>query len=344
MPQQSLNREAGRILYHDLLSSPIHFPISFMYDGVQHKGLGDAEFMQQSSGNTPSGKRSMMLFALDANTTVTVDASLNDDYGQVEYTVWFENIGSAPSAPLSEIRCLDTEFWGENPLLRGCLGDHESLYASYERDLNRRATYFSSTSGRATHVNFPYFDLVHGNGGTMIALGWAGTWDAHFAKADEDYTAVRCSSCLGFNACLRPGEKIRTALVVMLPYKGRDEQGAANLWREWWRKVNMPRANSRGDEIQPFSTSCFCDDTGLPNSDGSISERSFTWKPTLDKIIAENVKPDFRWFDAGWYFDPMGNTIESAWWGNVGSWELDRVKWPGNSFRESKLASGKLLI
>jgi alpha-galactosidase len=50
---------------------------------------------------------------------------------------------------------------------------------------------------------------------------------------------------------------------------------------------------------------------------------------------AENIRMGYRWFDAGWYFAPDGSTVESDWWGTVGTWELDNVKWPANSFRES---------
>jgi len=127
----------------------------------------------------------------------------------------------------------------------------------------------------------------------------------------------------------------------MLPYKGRDRDAATNLWREWFIKYNMPAADAQGNRIKPFSTTCFAADTGLPNSDGSISERFYTWKRTLERLVYEDVVPDFRWFDAGWYFDPRGNTVPSDWYGTVGTWELDTVKWPGKTFLESNEACHK---
>ena len=100
----------------------------------------------------------------------------------------------------------------------------------------------------------------------------------------------------------------------------------------------MPSADAAGNPIKPFSTTCFAADTGLPNSDGSISERFYTWKRTLERLIYEDVVPDFRWFDAGWYLDPRGNTVASDWYGTVGTWELDTLKWPGKTFLESNQA------
>ncbi len=211
------------------------------------------------------------------------------------------------------------------------------MYASYEQDLTKADKYFLSKGGRATHIVFPYFDLVHGDGGTMIALGWAGTWEARFSYYDG-VANLRAKTGNDLNAVLLPGESVRTGLVVLLPYKGRNYDDATNLWREWFMKYNLPKANAKGDPLMPFSTSFWANDTGLVNSDGSISERHFTWRPTLDKLVAENIITDFRWFDAGWYYDPAGNTVETDWYGTVGSWELDRHKWPGNSFRESNEA------
>jgi len=123
--------------------------------------------------------------------------------------------------------------------------------------------------------------------------------------------------------------------MLFIPYAIRDENYATNLWRNWYINCNMPRLNANGDPLKPFSTTCLSNDTGLPNSDGSISERHFTWKPSLEKMLSENIRPNYRWFDAGWYFDPYGKTVESDWWGTVGTWELDTIKWPDKSFRES---------
>ena len=139
-----------------------------------------------------------------------------------------------------------------------------------------------------------------------------------------------------------PGEKIRTGLVVLLNYKGRNEHTSVNKWRQWFMKYNLPKADATGNELKPFWTTCFAGDTGLPNSDGSISETYFTWQRTLKKLEHEKLLPDFRWFDAGWYFDPARQTVASDWWGTIGSWELDTVKWPGKTFRESNEACHSL--
>ena len=334
MSKKSLNLAYAEKLFKEKLIDAENLPMSFVYDGKAYKGLGKLMKLDEKMADTPNGVAATLRYKLDDMVVVSLELAFNAEFGEMEYTVWFENTGKAPSKVLRDVNVIDTEVTGDNPILRGCLGDHANFYAAYEHDLSKGTQFFRSDGGRATHVVFPYFDFVHGDGGTLFALGWAGTWNAMFSPQDG-FVTLKAQTCNDFNAVLMPGEKVRTGLVVLLPYKGRNADDATNLWREWWMACNMPRANAQGDPIQPFSTNCWASDTGLPNSDGSISERNFTWKPTLDKILKENVKPTFRWFDAGWYFDPEGNTVESNWWGTIGSWELDRVKWPGNSFRES---------
>lgn len=339
MSKKSLNTAAGRRIFSKYLKDPSNYPFTFKYDGVLHKGF-DGLFSRRSFIESEENLRVITTARVDKRLKVTAEAKYVFEYGQCEYTVWFENTGKKPTGVISDVYALDMEFSGKKPVLRGCLGDHENWYAGYEHDLGKGDKYFLSLGGRATHIVFPYFDLCHGDGGTMIALGWAGTWEALFS-AEGDVTRVKAKTDVSLDAVLLPGEKIRTGLVVLLPYKHRNYADATNLWRAWFMKHNLPKADGENNMLKPFSTSCFASDTGLPNSDGSISERSFTWKPTLDKLIKENMKPDFRWFDAGWYYDPENNSVPENWWITIGTWELDREKWPGDSFLQSNTACHK---
>lgn len=279
---------------------------------------------------------------IDGTLSVRVDRKDCPEFDETEYTVWFENISDKPSAVLENVIALKADFRGKNPVLRGCMGDHENFYSQYSRNLKvEKKVSFTSRSGRATHVEFPYFDLVYGDRGTRIALGWAGTWEAVF-ESDGRTTSLCATTNLDLKTVLLPGEKFRTGLVVMLNYQGRDENVSVNKWRSWFVKYNLPKADADGSPLEPFWTTCFASDTGLPNSDGSISENYYTWQRTLVKLQHEDMLPDFRWFDAGWYSDPAGNTVKSDWWGTTGSWELDPVKWPDGSLRASNDACHEL--
>lgn len=310
--------------------APERAPVSFEYGGTVHRGLGDFAVRENSMGATGGVLRVRVDDALEARLVARAESK----YGSLEYVLWLENVGNAPTEDIRNVRSFDGDFVGEAPVVRGIRGDHVNRYSAYACDLTRHDHLVRATSGRATHVEFPYFDLVHGDGGTLIALGWAGTWEALFS-AVNGRTRLLATACLEQHFRLLPGERFRTARMVLVPYSGRDQHRAMNVWRRWFGECAMPRANAAGEPIRPFSTALFAYDTGRPNSDGSISEGCDTWRRTLDKLVAEKVVPDFRWFDAGWYADPAGRTVVSDWRNTVGAWRLDKAKWPGTSFRES---------
>ena len=321
---------------HAVITDYAALPFSFVYDEVAYHGFPVDVFRLVEHREECRGPKETHCFILAHDVLrVTVETAYYAGFGAYEWTVWFENTGEVNSGVIRAIRSAEMTFAGAQPVLKGILGDHEHQYRPYERDLDEAPVQFRSDSGRPTHVWFPYFNLEHGEGGTLVAIGWGGTWEAQFTSNGQGATQFTASGTNDLCTYLKPGEKIRSALMAFLPYAVRDEAYATNLWRRWFIDCNMPRLNAQGDPLQPFSTTWLAGDTGLPNSDGSISERSFTWKPSLKKIISEGIHFDYRWFDAGWYVDPYRNTVVSDWWGTVGSWELDPVKWPGDSFRAS---------
>ena len=329
-------RTASRSVYDTYLADLGTLPFSFEYDGTSYTGFPAETFRQVEHRRSVQGKKESNLFVLKASDLqVTVDTAFYAGYGAYEWIVWFENTGTRNSGVIRNMRAADMAFAGAHPVLKGILGDHENQYRPYVRVLNEAPVQFRSDKGRPTHIWFPYFNLEHGDGGTLIALGWGGTWEAQFTADGKGHTHFAASGTNDLCTYLKPGEKIRSPLLSFLPYTVRDENHATNLWRRWFLDCNLPRRSAKGDPVKPFSTTWLAGDTGIPNSDGSISERHFTWKPSLEKMLGEDIHMDYRWFDAGWYFAPDGSTVERDWWGTVGTWELDTVKWPGNSFRNS---------
>lgn len=334
MMKNYVNTDAGE-WYRTLLENPENFPFSFTYNGRRYDGFPPEAFRETGRAMSSDTKKETVerVWVLQDGLQVTLLTAYYPAYGVSEWTVWFENTGSENSGILENPESTLT-FTGGRPVLKGILGDHVNLYQPYAYDLQELPVHFLSDSGRPTHINFPYFNLEYGDCGVMLAIGWAGSWTADFTT-ETDTTTFTARSTPGLKTYLKPGEKIRTALFVRAPYTLRSENHAVNYWRSWFVHCNMPAADAYGNRTQPFSSCCLASDTGLPNSDGSISERSTTWRPSLEKMLAEDVKVDFRWFDAGWYIAPDGSSPERDWWGTVGTWTLDPVKWPGDTFRES---------
>lgn len=327
--------DAAEQWYYDKLEHMDRFPFAFEYGeteyrGFQHENLSLVKKEQKTEADRVKND---FFYLLDGQVDVVLKTAYYPAYGAAEWTIWFENNSTQDSKILSDLKSVLT-FEGEYPVLKGILGDHENLYRPYSQELSEMSVRYYTDSGRPTHVNFPYFNLEYGNQGVMLAIGWAGTWTADFSY-DGDKTIYVARSTNNINTYLKPGEKIRTALFVRAAYTVRNENFATNYWRSWFVECNMPPMDATGTRMEPFSCCCIANDTGLPNSDGSISERYTTWKPTLEKMIAEDAKVDFRWFDAGWYVAPDGSSPEWDWWSSIGTWELDPVKWPGKTFLES---------
>jgi len=328
--------------YRAYLEDMSSFPFTFRYNDKKICGFSEERF-QLISRETKDGSdkiESTFVFALDDTLHVRLYYVFYPLHGASDWTVTFRNPGTENSGIISDATTVLT-FEGAYPMLKGILGDHDNWYRPYAMDLTSNPVYFESNSGRPTHVRFPYFNLEHGDGGTMLAIGWSGTWRADFRyDRKSGKTTYTARSVNELHTYLKPGESIRTALFVCAPYTVREENYATNYWRSWFIHSNLPRADKAGTPLKPFSTSCLASDTGLPNTDGSISERYSTWRPSLEKMIAEDIKVDVRWLDAGWYVapdgrSPDGSTPENDWHSTIGTWQLDPVKWPGNSFRES---------
>ena len=339
MKKDYANNEADK-KYLELTKDLSLLPFAFTYGGRDYFGFSSEFFSVKERNVTKNGEREDVVFRLGFDGIIEIKVLLTHyfSHGVTEWTVYFENISDCDSEIIENARVV-MDFVGGSPILKGILGDHVNQYRPYSVDLCQEKASFTSDYGRATHINFPYFNLECGNGGVMLAIGWAGTWRADFSF-DGEKTTYNASSVNGLRTRLLSGERIRTALYVVAPYTVRDESYAANFWRSWFVEHNLPKADATGADMTPFSTCCLCTDTGLPNSDGSISERYDTWRPSLEKMIEEGAKVDFRWFDAGWYIRPdltsaQPYVVGHDWWDSVGTWVLDPEKWPEGSFRES---------
>ena len=334
MSRNYTNAEAEK-WYQEMIQQPEKFPFTFTYGGKQYNGFSSDEMKLTGTHTRTDAKKvtTDLTFLLEDTLEVTLKTAFYPGYGAAEWTVWFENVGAENSKVLTDLKS-ELTFSGEKPVLKGILGDHKNFYHPYAIDLTEMPAQFYTDSGRATHINFPYFNLEYGDGGVMLAIGWAGTWTADF-ECQDGVTTYTAKSVNNLCTYLKPGEQIRTALFVRAPYQVRNENFATNYWRSWFVECNLPPYDNSGRKLEPFATCFLAYDTGRPNSDGSISEGYDTWRPSMEKMLSEGIKADFRWFDAGWYVAPDGHSPVSDWWGTIGTWELDPVKWPGKTFLES---------
>ena len=147
-------------------------------------------------------------------------------------------------------------------------------------------------------------------GGLMMALGWPGQWATSFTREGKLGLRITAGQQLT-HLYLKPGEEIRTPLVVLLFWKGNDVLRAQNLWRRWMLAHNTPRPG--GKLPGPLAVEC-CENfydfrDGLPEM-----------RQAVLAYAKAGVKLDYCWRDAGWY---PGNG-----WPQTGTWELDPKRFP----------------
>ncbi|MBO4356302.1 MAG: alpha-galactosidase, partial [Clostridia bacterium] len=312
------------------------FPVLFEYDKKTVNCIEEGALKHISSVIERNGEveTTNMKFRVDDNLTLRVKLTHYFSHGATEWTLFFKNKSDENTKRISNVRTV-IDFEGEKPTLDGNLGDHENMYRPYHCEINDGDVHFIDDLGRATHRYFPYFNLGYGDRGSMLAIGWGGNWEAFFRKTPNG-VQYEGKSVYDLDTYLKPGEEIRTALFALCEYTIRDNDYATNYWRDWYVEYTAQKMDKNGTPFSPMSTYCFAGETGLPNSDGSISERYYTWRPVVDKMQEVGVHVDVSWLDAGWYIAPDLKSAEPYvrghdWWDTVGTWEPDPVKWPGNT-------------
>ena len=321
--------------YKEMITDLSKFPVNFVYNGVYHSGFDAFEEINREAWEDGKTEGVSIWVLMDETMIARLDATYYHGYEAYDYTVYFENYSETEnSGVLEHLNAVDMTFSGKNARLKGILGDHDNQYLPYDYDLSAQNVNFTSLAGRATHVYFPYFNLETDDGGALLAIGWGGTWQADFVyDAASESTHYVGTGTVGLATYLKPGETVRTPLIATVRYYERDEDAAMNRWRDWMIDCNLPSESADSDEpLDPFTSVFIANDSGKPNSDGSISQSYDNWQPSLDAYYSHGLTADYNWVDAGWYYSPYNETVPSDWWGTVGTWEMDPVKWPGDSF------------
>jgi alpha-galactosidase len=297
-----------------MLEDPASFPISFKYDNKDYYGFGEAfEAQGVNTEKTDGGTHTEAKFLhKPSGVTFTVDGKSYDAYDACEWTLWLENTGEKDTYNFSDIRGLDMEFQGKNPVLKGINGDLGDMYAPYRVELTNNYVLKGTDSGRPTHGNFPYFNLEYGNHGTFIAVGWPGSWMTEF-KNEGGVTTHVTAGQFKTDLYLEPGQKIRTPLIVLLNYSGRDETDNMNLWRRWFIDCNMRHPD--GQRFEPV----FCASSGA----SGMTTQQFL--KLINTYTEHDIHLDYLWIDAGWYTNPKG---ESCSWPETGTLMVDTSRFP----------------
>ena len=252
-------------------------------------------------------------------------------FGPGEYSLLrFENTSASNSKALSQIFDLDERdplllcsppdgFNGYgNPdytrLIRvfGSNGDDREFDTHAEAIRAGKSCRFGPKGGRSSQGFAPFFEVCRGNEGYLAAIGWSGQWFAEVAGEGGD---VRVRAGVdGLCFYLKPGESVRTASVLKVPYSGGSVAGH-NAFKRLLKDSFAPRL----PDGLPFYVSFW----GGCTSEFLIEQ--------LELIESSKAPFDAFWLDAGWYGHhrpERPGQFDDSWGGQTGSWKPNRLLHP----------------
>jgi alpha-galactosidase len=301
---------------------------SFVYGGKDSAGLLGTWDRRCQSLTLDANRTRHTLTWTDAKTGLEVRQAGVEyhDYAAVEWTVYLRNTGPAATPIVENLQALDVLLerqGGDEFVLHGIKGDW-SVAEGYEPyrivlGANVRKRFAPSIHlGKSTSgpEGWPYFNLQTPHGGALMAVGWPGQWACQFTRDAAGGLRVVAGQETT-HLVLKPGEEIRTPLIVLLFWQGADIVPAQNLWRRWFVEHNMPRVHGR---TQP----------PILQIQVGGSERDIGY---VETYLRAGITPDVCWRDAGaggttWYPSSGGPFQGELAWLNTGTWQPDPKIYP----------------
>ncbi len=323
------------------LFNPDNLPYSFIYGGEHIASCPEGWSFKKASHKLDEHRTEHSSTMTDPKTglEVTCLAVQNHKYPAVEWTLWFENTSNADTPILSDVKAVDADILEPDsdpekthhtPVkffhFKGdyCSPDgYEPLeHIFIDSDFIEKPLIFHPEGGDSCNgpQGFPYYRAQRKNDGIIFVVSWPGQWESSFhatgvGKLKKDGLHATAGQQT-IHAILLSGEKIRTPMIVLMPYDGNDGVRAQNLWRRWFIEFNIPRVN--GEVIKPFyahySGRIFYE---MVNADEE------KMKQYIDKLLDNGIDFDYLWVDAGWY-DMHGTKA----WSTTGTWKPDYKRFP----------------
>lgn len=247
-----------------------------------------------------------------------IEARVFDRYPAVDWVAWFTNEGSADSETLEDVRVLDmtlaSGFVRIPVRVRRLNGDTCSA-TSFRPIVDEvepgKTLELAPQGGRPSSMTaFPFWNIEYHDGGVLTGLGWTGQWHAEFQRSDSGPTAMR-AGMERLRTYIRPGERIRTPRVLIMPWTGA-RTDAHVRFRRLMMEHFTPRHEGRVP-VPPLAMQTF---DRYHATDG--------WATESGQLVYARTAADLRfdslWLDAAWFPGGFPN--------GVGSWYAEPRRFP----------------
>lgn len=252
-----------------------------------------------------------------SNLKITVHSQTFENLPAIDWVCEIENCAKSNSKVIEEILPLDASMpispgerlWVHSANGSSCRMD-DFLPSTVELKPGN-AHRVTPVGGRSSNGALPFMNLQRKGCGLLIAVGWSGQWRADFDRSDS---SLRIAAGMEkTHLRLYPGEKIRTPRIMTLFWEGNDANVGNNMLRRALLAHYLPRID--GELVMPPVAQCL---QAYYYLTGEASEK-FEMK-ALPKVAATGAEA--YWIDACWYGD------KAEWWQSVGSWVINRQRFP----------------
>lgn len=299
-------------------------PFSFVYGGRKSADILPGWRASSETRKLDANRRRLTIIRTDPASGLQIRcvAIQYSDYPAIEWTVYLKNTGPKDTPIVENLQALDTTFermGTDEFLLHHNVGSPASGadYGPLETPLTPNSSKrISAAGGRPTNTDLSYFNLAWGHQGTIVVVGWPGQWAADFARDGGSGLHVTAGQELT-HFKLHPGEEVRTPLIVLLNWTG-DWIDGQNQWRRWMMSYGMPKPGGQLPKPMMLASS------GRAYGE-MIGANEANQIMHIDRYLEEGLKIDYWWMDAGWYVQQQG-------WPQVGTWEVDKTRFP-NGFK-----------
>lgn len=294
----------------------MNLPISFTFNGETIHGI-PASWHPTATVRRPDCnlRETTYVATSPENLELRMEHRQYQDFDAEEFVAFFTNRGTADTPIVENIR-METTFPGTDATLYHGNGDtkKEDGYEWWRTPVTE-APLTIEPCGDGTSCNgaFPYARLLFADHGVNLAFGWTGTWTATFAQTPDGI-----SLSMGQKRChmvIHPGETIRVPSLVLVRYRGGDDEGR-NTWRRWYFAHILPK--QQGKLLQPKCCMHLFGAGGKPEFTGATQENQLA---AMDAYLAHGIRPDVWWVDAGWYPCDFN-------WPKTGNWYCNPENFP----------------
>lgn len=275
---------------------------------------------------------------------VTNISKKHDKYGAYEWVNYFENTSDKPSEIISELWDCDCTMPLEHEENRkweayfpdiktatkiyapsGSTWTMKEFYSDIDKiENNERINHiypgqrkqYSTSGGRSSEQNAPFFNISKNGKGYIFAIGWTGQWNCEISRDNDSVTLKSKIEDTHFK--LMPGEKLRTSSVVIMPYAD-GVTNAHNAWRRLVKENFSLIGNDGRDTTGPFCAGIW----------GGMKTESVLRR--IDAIKKNNLPFEYIWMDAGWYgidTKPTPDEFEGDWGIHTGDWRISPLIHP----------------